>query len=365
VAELYTFTHFGAAMAINDSKLNLIGNLAEVKPTILVAVPRVFNRIYDGVNKQMAQKPGAIQRLFRSGIASATKKKRGQHLTLGERAGLALADKLVFGKIRQKFGGRLRFTVSGSAALSTEVAEFVDALGIDVYEGYGMTETSPVVSVNYPGKRKIGTVGPPIPGVSVRIDHEATGDEVNGEILVSGPNVMVGYHNREDENAQILLPDGWIRTGDMGYLDADGFLVITGRIKEQYKLENGKYVVPSPLEEELKLSPHILNIMLYGANKPHNVAVVVLDEASVRHWAKGQGLTLPADPAQSPEVRKLIHGELVRYSSSFKGYERPRDFVLTAEDFTSENGMLTPKMSVKRRNVLARYGLALDALYHS
>jgi long-chain acyl-CoA synthetase len=281
---------------------------------------------------------------------------------VSEKLGLALADKLIFGKVRLRFGGMLRFTVSGSAALSTEVAEFIDALGIDVYEGYGMTETSPVVSVNYPGKRKIGTVGPPLPGVTVRIDHEATGDEVNGEIIISGPNVMVGYHNRDEENAQIFLPDGSLRSGDMGYLDADGFLVLTGRIKEQYKLENGKYVVPSPLEEELKLSPHILNVMLFGMNKPYNVAVVVLDEQSVRDWAKGQGASL-GDPTTNPEVRKLIKAELERYSSSFKGYERPRDFVLTTEDFTSENGMLTPSLKVKRRNVIARYGEALEALY--
>jgi len=362
VAELYTFLHFGAAIAINDSKANLINNLAVVRPTILVAVPRIFNRIYDGVNKQIAQKPAPIQKLFRAGIRAATKKNRGESIGFSEKLALKAADKLIFGKVRLRFGGRLRFVVSGSAALSTEVAEFIDALGIDVYEGYGLTETSPVVSVNYPGHRKIGTVGPPIPGVTVRIDHEATGDEINGEIIISGPNVMQGYHDRDEENAAVLQADGSLRSGDMGYLDADGFLVLTGRIKEQYKLENGKYVVPSPLEEELKLSPHILNVMLHGANRLHNVALVVIDEASVRSWAKDEGITL-GDATQNPEVKKLIRAELERYSATFKGYERPRDFVLALEDFSSENGMLTPSLKVKRRYVLARYGDALEALY--
>jgi len=362
VAELYTFLHFGAAIAINDSKANLINNLAVVRPTILVAVPRIFNRIYDGVNKQIAQKPAPIQKLFRAGIRAATKKNRGESIGFSEKLALKAADKLIFGKVRLRFGGRLRFVVSGSAALSTEVAEFIDALGIDVYEGYGLTETSPVVSVNYPGHRKIGTVGPPIPGVTVRIDHEAAGDEINGEIIISGPNVMQGYHDRDEENAAVLQADGSLRSGDMGYLDADGFLVLTGRIKEQYKLENGKYVVPSPLEEELKLSPHILNVMLHGANRLHNVALVVIDEASVRSWAEDEGITL-GDATQNPEVKKLIRAELERYSATFKGYERPRDFVLALEDFSSENGMLTPSLKVKRRYVLARYGDALEALY--
>src|SRR5690606_33967023 len=148
-----------------------------------------------------------------------------------------------------------------------------------------------------------------------------TGDPVHGEIIVSGPNVMQGYHDRDEENAQVLLPDGSFRTGDMGYLDADGYLFITGRIKEQYKLENGKYVVPSPLEEELKLSPFILNVMLYGANRPHNVALVVADVTAVEKWAADKGISLGNDLNAHPEVRKLIAGELEKYSTSFKGYE--------------------------------------------
>ncbi len=361
-AELYTLMDQGAAMAINDEVPQLVSNLPVVQPTVLVAVPRIFNRIYDGVNKQMADKPGIIQKLFRSGIAAATKRSRGDSLGFGEKVSLKLADKLIFSKIRQKFGGKLRFVVSGSAALSTEVAEFIDALGIDVYEGYGLTETSPVCTANYSGHRKIGSVGPPIPGVEVRIDKEVTGDPVSGEIIVSGPNVMQGYHNRPEENAQVLLPDGSFRTGDMGYLDEDGFLFITGRIKEQYKLETGKYVVPSPLEEELKLSPYIANVMLHGANKPFNVCVVVPDVAAVEKWAAENGHSL-GDLKTDPKVHELLEGELAKYSGSFKSYERPRAFTIVLEDFSPENDMLTPTLKLKRRNVFATYGEQLESLY--
>ena len=362
VAELFSFIQQGMCIAINDHVPNLINNLPIVRPTVLVAVPRIFNRIYDGVNKQIAGKPAPLRALFRSGLAAATKKKRGGSLSFIESASLALADKLIFAKIRQKFGGRLRFVVSGSAALSVEVAEFIDALGIDVFEGYGLTETSPVVSVNYPGNRKVGTIGKPLPDVVVRFDTAVTGDPEQGEIIVSGPNVMQGYHNRPEENAKVFTEDGAFRTGDMGYLDEEGFLHITGRIKEQYKLENGKYVVPSPLEEQLKLSPLIANVMLHGANRAFNVALVVPDMANLQEFADKNGIQL-GDVESNPEVAALLQAELDRYSEGFKGYERPKKIAVAAQDFTTENGQLTHSMKVKRRAVLAVYGARLEALY--
>lgn len=362
VAELGQFIYFGVGMAINDEVPSLINNLPQIRPTVLVAVPRIFNRIYDGVNKQMAEKPAFLRNLFYSGIAAATKKNNGQSLGLLEGWKLAIADKLIFSKIRQKFGGRLRFVVSGSAALSTQVAEFIDALGIDVYEGYGLTETSPVVSVNYRGHRKIGSVGKPLDDVTVTIDRSVTGDDLNGEIIVSGPNVMQGYHNRPDENEKVLQADGSFRTGDMGHLDEDGFLFITGRIKEQYKLENGKYVVPSPLEEELKLSPLIANIMIYGANKPHNVALIVPDMAALQGVAEKQGFALD-NVATNERVIALLQAEIDKYSSGFKSYEKPKALTITTEDFSTENGMLTPSMKVKRNKVLAKYSEQLEELY--
>ncbi|HEX3850828.1 MAG TPA: long-chain fatty acid--CoA ligase [Polyangiaceae bacterium] len=362
--ELHMLFSVGCGLALNDEIPNLVGNLAEAKPTILIAVPRIFNRIYDGVNKQMTERPKPIQALFRAGIRAATKKKRGESLSLGEGLALAAADKLIFSKVRQRFGGRLRFSVSGSAALAREVAEFVDALGIAVYEGYGLTEASPVVTANCPDATRLGTVGKALPRVRIEIDLVATGDAKNGEIIVYGDNVMRGYHHREEEERQMLQPDGGLRTGDMGFVDEDGYLHITGRIKEQYKLENGKYVVPSPLEEDLKLSPYIANVLLFGLNRPFNVALVVLDEAAVTRWAREKNVALK-DITRDAAVKELIEKELAERGQNFRGYEKPRAFELIREDFTVENGLLTPSLKVRRKLVLDRYLPSLEALYSS
>ncbi|HVJ21134.1 MAG TPA: long-chain fatty acid--CoA ligase [Polyangiaceae bacterium] len=361
-AELHSLMSQGMSIAINDEVPNLVGNLGEVKPTVLIAVPRIFNRIYDGVNKQMQAKPAPIRALFRAGVAAASKRSRGQSLGVLESMMLGLADKMIFKKIRGRVGGRLRFASCGSAALSLEVAEFVDALGIDIYEGYGLSETSPVVTTNYPGHKKPGTVGKPLPGVRVTIDKSATNDPKSGEIVVYGDNVMKGYHNRPEENAQVFSADGGLKTGDMGYVDDDGYLVITGRIKEQYKLETGKYVVPSPLEEQLKLSPFVANVMLFGDNKPHNVALVVADVDAVKRWAEQEGHEL-GDLGNDDKVKALIKEELKKYSETFKSYERPRDIAIVTEDFTVENGMLTPSLKLKRRTVMAKYGPKIQGLY--
>jgi long-chain acyl-CoA synthetase len=363
-AELHMLFSVGCSLALNDEIPNLIGNLAEVRPTVLIAVPRIFNRIYDGVNKQMRERPKLIQSLFNAGIRAATKKKRGDSLTLGEGLALAAADKIIFSKVRGRFGGRLRFSVSGSAALAREVAEFVDALGISVYEGYGLTEASPVVSANCPDATRMGTVGKALPRVRIEIDRAVTNDPKNGEIVVYGENVMKGYHHREEEERQMRTADGGLRTGDMGFLDEDGYLHITGRIKEQYKLENGKYVVPSPLEEELKLSPYIANTLLFGLNRPFNVALVVLDEPAINKWAKDQGLEIK-DPTNDQAVRALIARELEIRAHGFKGYEKPKAFELITEDFTVDNGLLTPSLKVRRKLVLDRYQPKLEALYAS
>ena len=275
---------------------------------MLIAVPRIFNRIYDGVNQQMRDKPKPIQALFHAGIRAATRRSRGDQLSFGESLTLKLADKLIFKKVRQKFGGRLKLVVSGSAALSKEVAEFIDALGIDVYEGYGLTETAPVVSVQLrPATARSAPSASRSPTCGSSSTDQVTGDPKNGEIVVYGDNVMHGYHNRPEEDAKIFTADRGLRTGDMGYVDDDGYLYITGRIKEQYKLENGKYVVPSPLEEQLKLSPYIGNVMLYGANKPHNVALVVLNLVNLAKWAEREGVTL-GDPTQQPAGARAHQG---------------------------------------------------------
>jgi long-chain acyl-CoA synthetase len=255
----------------------------------------------------------------------------------------------------------------------------MDALGIAVYEGYGLTETSPVVTANVPGARKLGSVGRPLPGVRVVIDRSAgtggqgaTGGEDgkngdHGEIIVHGPCVMQGYHRRPEETRAAFTADGGLRTGDLGYLDQDGYLHITGRIKERYKLENGKYVVPGPLEERLKLSPFIAQVMVHGSGRPHNVALVVPAAERLRTWAADQGLgALPlAELCRHPATHRLLAAEIERLCSEVRAYERVRAFAVISEDFTEEAGLLTPSLKVKRRRVLERWGAELDRLYEA
>jgi len=363
--ELHVLLSRGASMALCEAVDKIVANLAEVKPTLLMSVPRIFNKIYDGVNKQMADKPAVIRSLFQAGLRAATKQKRTGDLGLMEKMTLAVADKVVFSKIRAKFGGRLKYAFSGGSALSKDVAEFIDALGITVYEGYGLTETSPIATANRPGAHRIGSVGQAIPGVKIVIDKSKAEDNKQGEIMVYGPNVMVGYYNRDQENKEVFTDDKGFRTGDLGFVDDDGFLYITGRIKEQYKLENGKYVAPAPLEEQLKLSPFIINAMVYGDNKLYNVALIVPDMDAVKKWAGEQGISAEGDEKllENAKVKELVQAEVDKAGEHFKGFERIKRVTLTAEDFTTQNGMLTPSLKVKRRVVMQKYKEQVESLY--
>ena len=362
--ELHCLISMGASIALNSAVEQLVAEMAEVQPTLLFSVPRIFNRLYDVINKGVADKPAPIKALFRRGLAAASAVREKKPLGLVDRLALGAADKLIFSKARARLGGRLRYAFSGGAALSKDVAEFIDNLGIMVYEGYGLTETSPIATVNSPSGRKIGSIGKPIPEVRVVVDKKATGDEVNGELIVYGPNVMQGYHNRPEETEKVLLADGGFRTGDMGHFDDDGFLWITGRIKEQYKLENGKYVVPSPLEEQLKLSPFIANAMIYGDNKPFNVAVIVPDKESLTKWAAANGVSGTYDVLlKDAKVREKMGQELEVASKQFRTFDKAKKFTLVADDFTVQNDMLTPSMKLKRRKVIQQYGDAIEALY--
>jgi len=246
-----------------------------------------------------------------------------------------------------------------------EVAEFISALGMTVYEGYGLTETSPVSSANWPGSRRLGSVGREIPGVTIEIDTDATGDSNIGEIIIHGPNVMLGYYNLPEENEKVFTHDRGFRSGDLGYKDEDGFIFIRGRIKEQYKLENGKYVVPGPIEEQIQLSGYVSNVMVYGEQRPFNVAVIVPDIEALTKWAERHGLSDLSEDAllQSDEVGELYQREIDRRSSHIKGYEKVRGFVLEDEEFAPENGLLTPSLKVKRRAVIARFGDDIEKLY--
>jgi long-chain acyl-CoA synthetase len=247
------------------------------------------------------------------------------------------------------------------------VAEFIDNLGIAVYEGYGMTESSGCTTTNRPGESRLGSVGKPVPGVEVKIDTRVPGaGEGEGEIIIYGSGVMAGYHNRADITHETIMPDRGLRTGDLGRLDADGYLYVTGRVKELYKLANGKYVAPAPLEEKLQLSPYIAQCVVYGADQPHNVAMIVPDLESLRGWAAGQGLAgEPEELLLQSKVRDLYKAELESHGKDFKGFERIRDFFFEVQPLTIENGMLTPTMKLKRREVMKRYEERLRALYRT
>ena len=354
--ELHTALAAGATLAIAESIDKVADNLVEVRPTVLVAVPRVFQRVFLGFQNLMAAKPAPLRWLVRGALAAARRRAAGQRLGAGDRWRLALAERLVFVRARARVGGRLQFAISGAAALGREVAELIDGIGITVYEGYGLTETSPIATANVPGRRKLGSVGRAIPGVRIAIDQaalpggdggDASAAPGDGEVIVYGPNVMRGYHDRPAENRTVFTLDGGVRTGDIGHLDADGYLYLTGRLKEQYKLDNGKYVSPAPLEERLKLSPLIANVMIHGYNRPHNVALIVPG----------------AEIAGHPEARARLRAEIDRLSTDWKPFERVTAFALLAEDFTQTNGLLTPSLKIKRRHVVTRYRAELDALY--
>ena len=366
-SELHTIIAVGGSAAICEKVENLMPSLPEVQPTFLFAVPRVWNRVYDGVHKQMDAKPAAIRWIFRNGVAAEKKKRRGE--SAGFSGGIAsfLARKIVFPKVVAKLGGRVKYAISGAAALSPDVAEFIDILGIKVYEGYGLTETSSGVTANTPGNQRIGSVGKPMPGSRVVLDKSKGSDGEQGEIIVYGHAVMKGYHNQPDATKATMTEDGGLITGDLGKFDKDGFLFITGRVKEIYKLENGKYVAPAPIEEKITLSPFILQTMVHGANRSHNVALVVPDFSSLEPWAKGQGITGSREELCTNEkVRAHIASEIEKYlkdPTTNKGFERIVDFVLAAEEMTPANDMLTPTLKMKRRNVMTKYGAALEALY--
>jgi long-chain acyl-CoA synthetase len=365
--ELTVLMLHGASLALCASVDRIADDMGEVRPTIIIAVPRIFNRIYSRVQEQLAQKPAPVRWLIEKGLRAAVKRRRGERLTTTDAVAFALADRLVLAKVRARTGGRVRYAISGAAALAPEVAEFVDSVGMAVYEGYGLTEASPIVSANTPAARRIGSVGRPIEGVRIVIAPAVLDDPKRGEIIVYGPNVARGYHGRPEETGAVFGPDRGLRTGDLGYVDDDGFLFIAGRIKEQYKLENGKYVIPSPLEEKLKLSPLIANTMIVGENKPFNVALVVPDLGAVENWAASEridGRAL-AELLGDPRLIARVREEIDRLSADFKGYEKVGRFVLLGEDFTLQNGLMTPSLKLRRAAVLDRWGAEIERLYAS
>jgi long-chain acyl-CoA synthetase len=367
--ELYALIHLGASMGLAESPATIAQDIAQVKPTWLVAVPRVFNRIYDGITAKMREEGGLAKALFDMGVAAARKKRelaaQGQSDFLTN-IKFAIADRIVFSKIREKMGGRLKGSMTASAAMNIDIAYFFYDIGIPVYDCYGMTETSPAIAMNASYAFRFGSVGQAVNKVKIVIDSSVVEPgATDGEIVVYGPNVMKGYHNKPDATREVLMPDGGLRTGDRGRLDKDGFLYITGRIKEQFKLENGKFVFPASLEEDICLVPWVANCVIYGENRPYNVCLVVPEFPALKRWAEQKGV--PADVkslVESAEVKAFIAAEIKgALKGKYGGYEIPKKFLLLAENFTLENGMLTQTMKLKRRVVLKKYQDAIEALY--
>jgi long-chain acyl-CoA synthetase len=331
------------------------------RPTVMLAVPRLFESIRDRVMENVTKQPPLRRRIFHWAFRNASKAAQAvrseRRWTPWLRFKNRLADKLVLHKVRDLTGGRLRFFVSGGAALGRHTAQFFHAFGILVLEGYGLTETSPVVSVNRPEYYRFGTVGRPIPGVEVRIAED-------GEILVRGPNVMLGYYNKPAETAEVIDPDGWFHTGDLGSIDADGFLRITGRKKDIIVLANGKNVAPVPIEEQLKSSPYISEAVLFGDEQDVITALIVPNFEQTREWAKMQGLLVQSDAelVALPEVKQLMKQEIDRLTTLLAEFEKVRRFTLLDHPFSIETGELTPTLKVRRHFIKQRYAKELEAM---
>jgi long-chain acyl-CoA synthetase len=366
--ELYFFSHIGGSIGIMGDIATLADDMAKVQPTFLVAVPSVFNRIYAGLWAKMEEKGGLAKKFFALAIASAKKRRelseKGQSDFLTNLK-FKIADAVVFRKIRARFGGRLTGALSGSATMNVEIGHFFSDIGIPVYDCYGLTETSPAATMNGPCAHKPGTVGRPIEHVRVHIDKKFSGSRQDGEIIIYGPNVMQGYHNKPEATKEVMTADGGLRTGDLGRLDQDGYLLITGRIKEQFKLQNGKYVFPAAIEEEIKLLPLVENAMIYGEGRQFNVCLVVPDFIKLEKYAAEH--SLPTDPkklVQRDDIKEMITGEIVKcLNGKFGEYEIPKKFIYLSENFTVENGTLTQTLKLKRRRVLEQQKDKIEAMY--
>lgn len=370
-AELYNFIHRGAAIGFMRDVSTLAEDMLKVAPTFLIAVPRVFSKIYDGLWAKINEAGAVARKLFVMGLDSAARIRRLD--AQGKKAfwpaiKYRLADRIVFSKIRQRFGGRLKGAVTASAMMNPQVAQFFADIGVPVFDAYGLTETSPAVTMNYREFNKPGSVGRPIDRVRVVIDNSESKDNLDeGEIVVYGPNVMQGYHNQPEATRKVMTADGGLRTGDLGRLDEDGYLYITGRIKEQYKLENGKYVFPAGLEEAIQLSPWVDNVLIYGEGRSHNVCVVVPEFGKLKAWAEKQGIAGSSkELIAHPRVRDMITESIMTLlQNKFGGYEIPKTVVLVDEPFSVENGMLTQTLKLKRRKVIERYRDQIDAAYET
>ncbi|MBM2841307.1 MAG: fadD [Bacteroidetes bacterium] len=361
MAGYYTALAVGASIAYAESVETVAANLLEVHPTIVLTVPRLFERIHGRIIKKVDGGSPLQKRIFYWAIdigkryAKARRQKSISPLLLFQRA---VADKLVFRKVREKTGGRIKFFVSGGAALGREFGEFFEAIGIVVIEGYGLTESSPVITVNPLEDYRFGTVGKPIPGVEVKI----AGD---GEILARGPNIMQGYWNNREATDEALDKDGWLHTGDIGMFDDDGYLHITDRKKHLFVSSGGKNIAPAPIENLFLTSKYIEQFVLVGDRRMYCTALIVPDFDALKAYADARGIRYSNndDLIANPEITKLVNENIDSLQKDLANFERVRKFALLTKPFTIEEGEMTPSLKIRRKVVEERYASLIEKLY--
>ncbi len=353
----------GFATAVDGRVDKIIDNLAVVRPTFMGAAPRIFEKAYSRIVTMQAAEGGVKEKLFKQafkvGLQVEALKRDDKPVPFLLARQHALFDKLVFAKVRERFGGRVRFFISGAAALNPEIAEWFGAAGIVILEGYGLTETSAGSFVNHPDDNRFGTVGPVVPGSEVRIAED-------GEVLVRGPGVMDGYHNLPEQTAEALDADGWLHTGDIGELDASGYLRITDRKKDLFKTSGGKYIAPSAIESQFKaICPYVSQMVVQGSEHNYVVALITLDPDAMETWASENGMAgrAYAEVVGSKQVEEMVAGYVQTLNGRLNRWESVKRWVLLDHDLTVESGELTPSMKVKRKVVEQNYRDEIERLY--
>ena len=353
----------GFATAVDGRVDRLIDNLAVVHPTFMGAAPRIFEKAYSRIVTMQAAEGGVKEKLFNQafkvGLQVDRLERDGKPVPFLLAKQRALFDRLVYSKVRERFGGRVRFFISGAAALNSEIAEWFHAAGIVILEGYGLTESSAGSAVNHPDDYRFGTVGLPLPGTEFKIADD-------GEILISGPGVMEGYHNQPEQTAAALTDDGWLRTGDIGEIDASGFVRITDRKKDLFKTSGGKYVAPSGIELQFKaICPYASQFLVQGSERSFCVALITLDPEAIQGWAEANGLSgrSYAEIVGSKQVKDLVGGYVDTLNKRLNRWETIKKWTLLDHDLTVESGELTPSMKVKRKVVEDKYRDEIARLY--
>ncbi len=359
----YAYLSMGGTVAYAENVNKVRDNLQEVKPDVFAAVPRLFEKMRMGVMDGIAQKPPLLQKISRWALGVAAERLPYRvDPTKSMPLGLALrskaAEKLVFSKIMEKLGGRVQYVLSGGAPLSPELAAFFIGAGLEILEGYGLTETSPVIAVNTPERRRIGTVGPLIPGVEVKIAED-------GEILTRGPHVMKGYWNKPEATTQAIDPDGWFHTGDIGLIDKDGYLKITDRKKDIIINAYGKNIAPQPLENDLKSSPYIATPVILGDRRKFLTALLIPNFEKLERDVAAHGITWKTreELVSNATVQAIFQSEIEKFNKNLDRQEKIRRFTILANDFTIDNDEITPSLKVKRKVIDKRYKDVIDAMY--